>query len=199
MFESNEHNLTLDSTREEVESCEVLVTELSLTLETEWKAAYDDRRRQWRVNTTASATGHKPIAEVRTTNEQLTGLRTSYPSVTEQHRVSQTTIGRHTLPSEVNSPFGLDLFIHSIVPSLNVEQERAFRIVAKQALTPAKEQLRMYLGSAGGTGKSHVIHALKSFFDTRKQSRRFRLASYTGVAASNISGVTLHAALCIGQ
>ncbi|THU92915.1 hypothetical protein K435DRAFT_624240, partial [Dendrothele bispora CBS 962.96] len=82
---------------------------------------------------------------------------------------------------------------------LNVEQERAFRIVASYALERKEAPLRMYLGGAGGTGKSHVIHAIKNFFDHRNETRRFRLASYTGVAASNISGMTLHAALCIGQ
>jgi PIF1-like helicase len=57
----------------------------------------------------------------------------------------------------------------------------------------------MYLGGAGGTGKSRVINALKEFFIRRGQSRRFRLASYTGVAAKNISGMTVHAALSINQ
>jgi len=57
----------------------------------------------------------------------------------------------------------------------------------------------MYLGGPGGTGKSRVINALKTFFDRRNQSRRFRLSSYTGVAAKNISGMTLHAALCLNQ
>ncbi|KDQ54424.1 hypothetical protein JAAARDRAFT_90231, partial [Jaapia argillacea MUCL 33604] len=52
--------------------------------------------------------------------------------------------------------------------------------------------LRMYLGGPGGTGKSRVINALKDFFVQRNQSRRLRLASYTGVAARNIGGMTLH-------
>src|SRR5882757_644740 len=57
----------------------------------------------------------------------------------------------------------------------------------------------MYLGGPGGTGKSRVIDALKIFFERRNQGRRFRLSSYTGVAAKNISGMTLHAALCLNQ
>ncbi|KAJ3850143.1 hypothetical protein EV368DRAFT_24251, partial [Lentinula lateritia] len=80
---------------------------------------------------------------------------------------------------------------------LNVEQERAFRIVASHSQASRSSPLRMYLGGPGGTGKSHVISALKQFFDDCQQSRRFRLASYTGVAAKNISGMTLHAALCL--
>jgi hypothetical protein len=57
----------------------------------------------------------------------------------------------------------------------------------------------MFLGGPGGTGKSRVINSLTDFFTRRGQSRRFRLASYTGVAARNITGMTLHAALGIGR
>ncbi|KAJ3878156.1 hypothetical protein F5879DRAFT_766358, partial [Lentinula edodes] len=80
---------------------------------------------------------------------------------------------------------------------MNAEQERAFRIVASHSQDKRPEPLRMYLGGPGGSGKSHVISALKQFFENRQQSRRFRLASYTGVAAKNISGMTLHAALSL--
>ncbi|KAJ7476626.1 hypothetical protein FB451DRAFT_965301, partial [Mycena latifolia] len=78
---------------------------------------------------------------------------------------------------------------------LNVEQARAFRIVADHSVAGDKEALRMFLGGPGGTGKSAVIHALEDFFLRRGQTRRLRLSSYTGVAARNISGMTLHAAL----
>ncbi|KDR77060.1 hypothetical protein GALMADRAFT_66760, partial [Galerina marginata CBS 339.88] len=57
----------------------------------------------------------------------------------------------------------------------------------------------MYIGGAGGTGKSRVIDALREFFIRRGQDRRFRLASYTGVAAKNISGMTVHSALSLNQ
>ncbi|KAF8222613.1 hypothetical protein L208DRAFT_1109553, partial [Tricholoma matsutake] len=40
---------------------------------------------------------------------------------------------------------------------LNTEQERAFRIIANHAVGPKTEQLTMYLGGMGGTGKSEVI------------------------------------------
>lgn len=83
--------------------------------------------------------------------------------------------------------------------TLNAEQTRAFKIVAQHSLIDRPEALRMDLGGPGGTGKSRVINALKVFFERRNQSRRFRLASYTGVAAKNISGMTLHAALSLNQ
>ncbi|PBK92433.1 hypothetical protein ARMGADRAFT_930722 [Armillaria gallica] len=83
--------------------------------------------------------------------------------------------------------------------NLNTEQARAFRIIAEHSLRSKPEPLRMFLGGPGGTGKSMVINTIKSFFDARGQSRRFRLASYTGIAARNIQGMTLHSALMLGK
>ena len=50
---------------------------------------------------------------------------------------------------------------------LDSDQERAFRIVSNHAVTPGAEQLIMYLGGMGGTGKSQVIKALMHFFKSR--------------------------------
>ncbi|KAJ7776561.1 hypothetical protein DFH07DRAFT_693050, partial [Mycena maculata] len=83
--------------------------------------------------------------------------------------------------------------------TLNPEQAHAFRIIACHSLETQPDQLRMFLSGPGGTGKSRVIHALQDFFQLRGQNRRFRLAAYTGVAARNINGMTLHSALCISQ
>jgi ATP-dependent exoDNAse (exonuclease V) alpha subunit len=83
--------------------------------------------------------------------------------------------------------------------TLNVEQTRAFKLVAQHSIELNADPLRMFIGGPGGTGKSRVIDALKDFFEARGEKRRFRLSSYTGVAARNISGMTLHAALGMGQ
>lgn len=86
--------------------------------------------------------------------------------------------------------------------TLNSEQAAAFREIALHSLLPQtaeKEPIRMYLGGPGGTGKSRVLDALKAFFDRRQESRRLRVASYTGVAAANVAGVTLHSALQVSQ
>lgn len=83
--------------------------------------------------------------------------------------------------------------------SLNREQKRAFDIVAKHTLADRSAQLLMYLGGPGGTGKSRVVSALKHFFGLRDQVRRFLLAAYTGVAARNIGGATLHALLQLNE
>ena len=55
----------------------------------------------------------------------------------------------------------------------------------------------MYIGGPGGTGKSRVISALTDYFTQRDESRRLRLTSFTGIAAKNINGTTLHTALAL--
>ena len=47
---------------------------------------------------------------------------------------------------------------------LNKEQERDFRIIANHSISPYTDQLKMYLGGMGGTGKSRVLEALSDFF-----------------------------------
>ena len=83
--------------------------------------------------------------------------------------------------------------------TLNKEQRRAFEIVSRHTAKQGQDQLLMYLGGPGGTGKSRVVNALREFFGLRKEGRRFRLAAYTGVAARNIGGATLHAVLQLNQ
>ncbi|KAG1743575.1 uncharacterized protein EDB91DRAFT_1003827, partial [Suillus paluster] len=43
---------------------------------------------------------------------------------------------------------------------LNTEQARAFSLIAKHSLCDLPEHLCMFLGGAGGTGKSRVISAI---------------------------------------
>jgi hypothetical protein len=52
----------------------------------------------------------------------------------------------------------------------------------------------MYIGGPEGSGKSRVIDALKDFLEARDEKRRFKHSSYPGVAARDISGMTLRAA-----
>ena len=54
--------------------------------------------------------------------------------------------------------------------ALNPEQERAFRIVANHAVGPKTEQLTMYIGGLGGTGKTQVIKTLIQLFTQRNES-----------------------------
>ena len=83
--------------------------------------------------------------------------------------------------------------------TLNREQWRTFEIVARHTLQEKAEQLFMYLGGAGGTGKSRVVNALRDLFGVQRQTRQFRLAAFTGVASRNIGGATLHALLQMNE
>ena len=49
--------------------------------------------------------------------------------------------------------------------NLNTEQARAFKIISEHSLERNPEPLRMYMGGAGGMGKSMVIQALKIYFE----------------------------------
>ncbi|KAJ3840148.1 hypothetical protein EV361DRAFT_801831, partial [Lentinula raphanica] len=102
---------------------------------------------------------------------------------------------QHSPPSQQT----VDDFLAELDPSLNDDQERAFRIIAEHSIEKTTEPLRMFIGGPGGTGKSYVIGCLNQFFQVTNQCRRFRLCSYTGVAANNINGMTLHSALNFGS
>jgi len=79
--------------------------------------------------------------------------------------------------------------------SLKEEQERAFRIVANHATIKKSEQLKMYLGGMGGTGKSQVIKALIAFFDRCNEAHGIMILALTGTAAALLNGSTYHSAL----
>src|ERR1700722_14160865 len=78
---------------------------------------------------------------------------------------------------------------------LTSDQERAFRIVANHAVSPGAEQLMMYVGGMGGTGKSQVIKALMEFYKSRNESHRFVVLAPTGTAAALLHGSTYHSFL----
>ena len=59
------------------------------------------------------------------------------------------------------------------------------------------DQLKMYLGGKGGTGKSQVIKALTDFFEMNNEKHRIILLAPTGPAAALLSGSTYHSALGI--
>jgi hypothetical protein len=76
--------------------------------------------------------------------------------------------------------------------NLNSEQKRAFQIIANHAVSESGDQLKMYLGGMGGTGKSQVLKALSYFFETRNESHRFTIVAPTGSAAALLGGSTYH-------
>jgi len=73
----------------------------------------------------------------------------------------------------------------------NPEQLRAFNIIVKH-LIDQDDQLLMYIGGVGGTGKSHVIKAIVRYFELRGQRDQLLLSAPTGAAAVLIGGATIH-------
>lgn len=163
------------------------------TLEDQWKDTYERRRDEWKrkLSSTHSETPTIPLADVGQPLV-MTNVGINEPFSQADSQVMQISPSMNPAPETSVS-------VEEIAQTwtLNCEQARAFKIVALHSMEPGSKALRMYLGGPGGTGKSRVIHALTDFFKRKNQSRRLRLAAFTGVAAKNIGGTTLHTALCM--
>lgn len=75
----------------------------------------------------------------------------------------------------------------------NPEQERAVRIVGEHFVYGREDQLLMYVGGIGGSGKSYVVKAIVELFKRCGASERLLLSAPTGCAAVLIGGYTIHA------
>ena len=159
-------------------------------LEGDWKSKYESRKAEWK--TEAKQAG---ICDQASGSVQVSVLN----DVDMGEEGVAVPVVNDIRPAEgLNSRVGGALVVMEQVVekwTLNKEQKRAFSVVARHTLEDEPEQLRMYLGGPGGTGKSRVVSALREFFDLQQECRRFRLAAYTGVAAMNIGGATLHSLL----
>ena len=81
--------------------------------------------------------------------------------------------------------------------NLNVEQQRAFCIIANHASCPGADQLRMYIAGIAGTGKSQVIKAVTQYFTDVNELHRFVILGPTGTSAALQNGSTYHSFLGI--
>ncbi|KAJ3559970.1 hypothetical protein NM688_g18 [Phlebia brevispora] len=203
IFERNNSGETNDPSIIEGMSCEL---SNSADLEKEWNTFYLRRR-----NELKRKTGDKPESSTGTVAspdvclpsadhdliQNLDRARNRRPvSSDDEVPVPHIICGTH---SEFDAAAEIENVINEW--TLNAEQAYAFRIIATHASRPRHEveQLRMFLNGPGGTGKSRVINALSDFFRRRGEERRFRLASYTGIAARNVGGITLHTSLSISS
>ncbi len=75
---------------------------------------------------------------------------------------------------------------------LNTEQDRAFHIVTQHSSNPMAQQLRMYAGDMGGTGKTRILNALTSYFCHQGESKWLIAVAPTGTAAALVKGLTYH-------
>ncbi|KAJ6548844.1 hypothetical protein B0H19DRAFT_952724, partial [Mycena capillaripes] len=182
-----------------------LVVEKNPALEHGWQRSYETRKEKWKKSAALSSRPAVQSSEAQQNLDLLadgSNFRSplAYQDVAGIHAgpLHNPELSSGTQPSnEPVLPPSIDDVITEY--TLNMEQSRAFRLIAEHSLEKQDQPLRMFLGGPGGTGISRVINALTDFFTRRSQERRFRLASYTGVAARNISGMTLHAALNLGQ
>jgi hypothetical protein len=202
LYQNNQvhtQNTTSPSQDESPDTYEEEIMSSATDLELEWQTAYDQRRDNWRKNATISM-------NVSTNTSDNDVLEPNIISNDAFVRNGQTPTNSDTMEPSIQQDIDVldpdrDVDINRIIAdwNLNEDQARAFRIISRHSLDRCPPQLRMYLGGPAGSGKSRVISALKDFFIRRGQHRRFRLASYMGVAARNITGMTLHAALCLNQ
>ena len=80
--------------------------------------------------------------------------------------------------------------------SLNEKQKRVIMLVAAQfSGNTEQEQLLMFLGGEGGTGKSHVIKGIQSLLNKMGRREVLQLSAASGAAADNIEGSTVHSSL----
>jgi PIF1-like helicase len=73
----------------------------------------------------------------------------------------------------------------------NPEQLQAFQIIADRIIENGR-QLLMYVGGVGGTGKSHLINAIKRLFAELGRAKELILSAPTGAAGVLIDGATIH-------
>jgi hypothetical protein len=169
----------------------------NLQLEHDWKEAYDAHCDVWKKKTTQSSCSSSDIP--LTKDEHLIPVLQSNSNFEGTSTVAmEPQMAQNILPSHMEPPVDIEQVIHDW--RLNDEQMLAFKIIAEHSLKQHDEPLRMYLAGPAGTGKSRVINALKDFFMRRNHKGCcFRLASYMGIAARNISGMTLHSALSLND
>jgi hypothetical protein len=184
-------------------SIQLIESDKTSDLEEIWRKTYQDRRENWKKRSSCTANEKKIFIGENTKNadpqSNTSTIRdgSAFRKPNNEPEIRLPAFRQQIPASNADQDVNITAMIKEY--NLNTEQARAFKIVSKHSLQKRPEPLRMFLRGPGGTGKSRVINALKDFFERRNQSRRFRLASYTGVAAKNISGMTLHTALGINQ
>ena len=110
--------------------------------------------------------------------------------ITQPQRIIKDNVD----PLEIASRLGLDerqtdAFILILAQALRV------RIFKAGLSSKPPKQMVMFLAGEGGTGKSKVVLALTETMEQLRIRHTLRLAAFTGVAASNINGCTLHSML----
>ncbi|KAF9067544.1 hypothetical protein BDP27DRAFT_1145730, partial [Rhodocollybia butyracea] len=86
---------------------------------------------------------------------------------------------------------------------LNAKQLQAFTIISSTMIQQnvlnisSKDPLRMFLTGPGGTGKTHVVKAVREVMKFFGLDHTIRFVAPTGTAAALIDGTTIHKGLGI--
>ena len=86
---------------------------------------------------------------------------------------------------------------------MNERQEVCFRIIGTKFLeyldslqsNAVVKPLRLYCGGTAGSGKSLIIKKVRELFNDYEKEYILAVAAYTGAAACNIDGRTLHSVI----
>jgi PIF1-like helicase len=173
-------------------------TLLDLTsMQNTWKSEYNLRRKAIKEELHSLHSTSLPMSDDAVGVTSISQMDTDSVECT-QIMSNGSTIVRQLDNTPSNSTTSFSVLSNAICNqwTLNSDQRRAFLIVAQHAFdTVPSSSLSMLISGPAGSGKSQVLSALRDLFSLRKESRRLRCTSYMGIAANNISGVTLHSAL----
>lgn len=191
--------------QQKTESVHKIVTD-EAQQESIWREAYNKRRTEHKQNLKGREAHVTQLPLELNPSGPRTQSLASLPMSISSIDLAPSCRTNHGVEGELRRPAGPSdeklKIVNDISLSftLNEEQDRAFRTVAMHAISERPCcPLNLFIHGPGGTGKSRVIDALKALFSALGQDRRFRLSSYTGVAAKNIQGMTLHCLLNLTQ
>ena len=136
-------------------------------LEDLWRKAYEERRGRSKCRNAQQSVPGDPMNTI---------LSPSLPTVTSLCDGSKFCEAQNMMEVPPNLPkvnqqprsdpeWYIDIDAMILEFNLNMEQARAFKIISEHSLERNPEPLRMYMGGAGGMGKSTVIQALKVYFE----------------------------------
>ena len=185
-------------------------------MERVWQVEYEKRRNEWKSGK-LTLTENSIESGLTESNTSVLNSCVTVSSMIDSHETEVMSVdsaddNAYNLPNyattsvSVQQPvtfcpsditIDVDPTVVSEHWSLNSKQCIAYQLIVEQSLRSNPDLLSTIITGAAGTGKSRIIHAAQDFLSRKNQLHRFRLASFTGIAAQNIDGVTLHLALCL--
>lgn len=204
-FQSKVNGVLKGSSIESMAVCEDIVKLVySSKLLKEWKteiklkenAIAESRRNALNPEHQSAPSAKVLDTEMSTIDLQYLATSKACPE-TESYVENSTSLTDGRTPMDIVEDIGM-------ASSLNERQWHAFRIISKHFIDnhvdktgPRREQLTMLMTGPGGTGKTHVVGAVRSVMSHYKCGHMIRFLAPTGSAASLINGMTIHKGLGI--